>query len=88
MTQKPPEIPQEIYARPDTHEGVWDTKPSGYAHETRYILPAPKEDVNRALEAFPDLGDHFRTWKTKTPVLSQEQYETIRRVLLANAGRR
>lgn len=50
---------------------------------TRYILPAPKEDVERALEDMPD-----KDKTDDTGMWLKDNYETIRRVLLANAGRK
>jgi hypothetical protein len=91
MTQKPPEMPQELFVKNDQvyvscdyddHFYIADKTSFVPEDESRYILAAPKEDVERALDGMPEGRNHgdLIRW-------IDNHGETIRRVLLANVGR-
>ena len=92
MTQKPPEMPPVIWAYmdPENDGGGFNVDESDGIPDSpwingRYILAAPKEDVEEALKALD------RVYICQDPIKDYrptKDYETIRRVLLANAGRK
>ncbi len=100
MTQKPPEMPQEIYAVWDGEEGhdhpemMTGTWVNGMlvAGAVKYVLALPKEDVERALEdweffeKFVSVPENIFPF-VRSDFLKSKSFETIRRVLMANAGR-
>lgn len=96
MTQKPPEIfvtGRYVAYRGDQYsdKGVLSNVEDRPDY-TRYVLAAPKEDVERALEEMPELRNNYTQedaleWLGKVEAWFRLNSETIRRVLLANAGR-
>lgn len=103
MTQKPQDMPQEIWAYQGKYQIGVSTRPvdpiTGKANfpRSRYILAAPKKDVERALEwinaeiAECKKGEAHQL--EHAPNFASiftnrlRELETIRRVLMANAGR-
>ena len=92
MTQKPQDMPQEIWAmKTGVGYGDW-VQPKMGVERSRYILASPKEDVERALEEMPELRNNYTQedaleWLGKVEAWFRLNSETIRRVLMANAGR-
>lgn len=95
MTQKPPEIfvtGRYVCFRGDKHSdnGVL-TNVEDRPDYTRYILAAPKEDVEAAVKMLDGLDDFIQDGCSARPEDKSHALsalETIRRVLLANAGRK
>lgn len=88
--RKTPEMPQEIHAvtNADNRVDVWLTF-DPKRESVRYILAAPKEDVERALEDMDRPRGHSVQSQDYNDLLTYRRHkETIRRVLLANAGRK
>lgn len=94
MTQKPPE--KEIWAISREERQTYariscSTLNHGREGYPRYILAAPKEDVERALddmdELFKDKNPAFNVAHHLQARFLSKHIETIRRVLMANAGR-
>lgn len=83
MTQKPPEMQEvkQVWLQVgfgDEGETTWCDHSTGWEPEIGpFILAAPKEDAEKALR-----------WLDDNVIGPKRHMETIRRVLLANAGRK
>lgn len=80
------DMPEEIWARPDTYEGVWNTAPDGYTGETKYTRTDRYEALQKlarsmaaALTFYAQKGEDHGAW-AEEEAQAYEQFMAAQRL--------